>query len=350
MFLYPSQCRHCGETLDATEKYICERCWSQVEVISGRYCQRCGHPLGNVSISPPSCKWCLRGTQLRKVRAAAQSGPVLREALNLLKFQGKLVIANRLADIMIEGMARLLDVEDYDLIVPVPLHKRAKRKRSYNQVEIIGRRLSRATGIPMDAKALIKVKDIPRQSEAAFRFLNVRGSFDVPDPSRVQGKGILLIDDIFISGSTVNEACKTLAKARPKFVDVLTLARRVDIYPKFNALENWLYEHFQSLPLKAQDRLERLRDGARQHSAPEDYEEYLQSEHWKEFSFRMRRGRLNCEVCSAGADQVHHLHYKSLGKEKPTDVVVLCDVCHSFVHPMGKMAIQAFERQLEGGV
>lgn len=75
----------------------------------------------------------------------------------------------------------------------------------------------------------IKVKDTPRQSEAAFRFLNVQGSFDVPEPSRVQGKRILLIDDIFISGSTVNEACKTLAKARPKSVDVFTLARRDDV-------------------------------------------------------------------------------------------------------------------------
>ena len=78
MFLYPSQCRHCGENLDATEHYICGRCWSRVKPIAGKLCQTCGYPLGDVSISPSSCKWCLSNMQFRKARSAVELGNVVR--------------------------------------------------------------------------------------------------------------------------------------------------------------------------------------------------------------------------------------------------------------------------------
>ena len=153
------------------------------------------------------------------------------EAIRLLKYHGKTVMAKPLAELMTKAMRMFFGMEDYDYIVPVPSHKKEKRERGYNQVELIGRRLSRATGIPMETRSFIKSKHTESQvsqPSAKDRLENVRGVFDVPDPSRIAGKKILLIDDVITSGATVNESAKTLArKGKVKYVDIFTLVRRV---------------------------------------------------------------------------------------------------------------------------
>ena len=76
----------------------------------------------------------------------------------------------------------------------------------------------------------------------------------------------------------------------------------------------------------------RLKIHARYHSPPSNYDTYLESVHWKELSRRMRRERGRCELCSGPAEQVHHLHYETLGYEGLDDVIVLCERCHSKIH------------------
>lgn len=234
IFLYPAQCRYCGENLDPSDgHYICKSCWQQVELIKRPYCETCGYPLDPIVALPdriPSCNECPPNPWFRKARAMADYDSAVGEAIRLLKYQGKIVMAKPLADLMIEAMPIFFGMEDYDYIVPVPIHKKKRRERGYNQVELVGKRLSRATGIPMETRSLIKIKDTRPQVSLSRteRKEEVRGAFDAPDTSRIAGKRILLIDDVFTTGATASESAKTLArKGKVKYVDVFTLTRQV---------------------------------------------------------------------------------------------------------------------------
>ena len=234
MFLYPAQCRHCGENLDPADgHYICASCWQDVEFIKRPYCETCGRPLDPLAALPdviPSCSECSEGVLFRKARSVTIYNSPAGTAFRLLKYHGKTIMAKPLADLMIEAMPIFFGMEDYDLIVPVPLHKKRRRERGYNQVELLGERLSSATGIPMEIHNFVKTVHTPPQVglTAAERQRNVRGHFDVVDTSNLTGKRILLIDDVLTTGATVGESARMLLrKGKAKYVDVFTLLRRV---------------------------------------------------------------------------------------------------------------------------
>ena len=234
-FLYPAQCRHCGENLDPADgHYICKSCWQEADLIDRPYCEICGYPVSQTVAMPDrisSCVECPEDPHFRKARSAAVHDSAVGEAVRLLKYQGKAVMAKPLADLMINALPVFFGMEDYDCIVPVPLHKKKRRERGYNQMELIGKDLSSALGVPLETRSLIKVKHTEsqvRMSTSAERAANVRGAFDVADSSRITGKKILLIDDVFTTGATADESAKTLAKkGKASYVDVFTLTRRV---------------------------------------------------------------------------------------------------------------------------
>ena len=242
LVLYPAQCRHCGENLDPSDgHYICKSCWQEVEFIKRPYCETCGQPLNPLAALPDrisSCDECPENPWFRKARSMAvyYSDPAVRtisvvgEAIRLLKYHGKTVMAKPLADMMIKAIPVFFGMEDYDYIVPVPIHKRKRRERGYNQMELIGRRLSSATGIPLKTRSFIKVVNTRSQVNLSReeRLGEVKDVFDIPDPSRIAGKRILLVDDVLTTGATVNESAKTLTKkGKVKCVDVFTLARQM---------------------------------------------------------------------------------------------------------------------------
>jgi len=239
MFLYPAQCRHCGESLDPSDgHYICKSCWQEVKFIEKPYCETCGRPLDPRAALPdviPSCNRCPENALLRKARSAAVYNSPAGTAIQLLKYQGKSVMAEPLADLMVQAMPMFFGMEDYDCIVPVPLHKKRRRKRGYNQVELIGEVLSSRTGIPMKTHCLIKTVNTPPQVGLSYqeRQRNVRGYFDVVNPADLSGKRILLIDDVLTTGATVTESARMLMrKGRAKYVDVFTLLRVVMDVPE----------------------------------------------------------------------------------------------------------------------
>jgi ComF family protein len=235
-FLYPAQCRHCGENLDPADgHYICSSCWDQVKYIDMPYCEKCGHPLDPASTLPEKvffCADCPDEASFGKARSIAYYyDSATGEAIRLLKDNGKTIMAGKLADMMAKGVHDLLDVNDYDCIVPVPIHKKKLRKRGYNQMDLIGRKMSAKLGIPIDAQSLIKsVHTLPQRGleRRAERIENIKGSFSIIDPSKIAGKRVLLIDDVMTTGSTANECARVLMKeGKASNVDVLTLTRVV---------------------------------------------------------------------------------------------------------------------------
>lgn len=120
--------------------------------------------------------------------------------------------------------------EKFDVIVPVPLSDKRLKERGYNQAELIGKELSLMVGVPMCVCALVKVKEIPKQSKSKGeeRLDNVRGAFGLAEDAisveRVGGKRILLLDDVLTTGSTLGECAKMLYKAGATKVYCATVA------------------------------------------------------------------------------------------------------------------------------
>jgi ComF family protein len=110
--------------------------------------------------------------------------------------------------------------ENYDAILPVPLHPLRKRERGYNQAELIARKLSEKTGIPLIENCLIRQKNTKRQSEMSHyseRIQNVSDAFLCTNPEYVTGKRILLLDDILTSGETMVSAAAAIKAAIEKY-------------------------------------------------------------------------------------------------------------------------------------
>jgi ComF family protein len=153
--------------------------------------------------------------------------PPLQDAICLLKYRGKVALVPELADLMIE---RLPPVGPVDVIMPVPLHPRRLREREFNQSLLLADRLSQRTKIPLSFTNLVRVRPSPPQTSLSRkdRRRNLRGAFAVRDRAAVKGKRVLLIDDVFTTGATVNESAKALRKAGSGDVYALTLARTMD--------------------------------------------------------------------------------------------------------------------------
>ncbi len=153
----------------------------------------------------------------------------LRKALIAFKYNGALHLGKPLGQFLIEAFRMHYADSPFDGIVPIPLHPKRLCSRGYNQVIIVGEKLSRASGIPLARTLLEKKDNRPPQARLSRRerAVNVRGAFRVAQPGRVKGRRILLIDDVATTGATVTEAAKTLMRSGASRVDVLVLAYRM---------------------------------------------------------------------------------------------------------------------------
>lgn len=117
-----------------------------------------------------------------------------------------------------------------DLIVPVPLHYTRLLKRKYNQSAVLAGELAKMTNIIVDYDVLKKIKyTLPQtQCDGKQRHKNIKGAFTITHPERIKGKRIVLIDDVYTTGSTTKECTKTLLKFGAKSVDILTVAKVID--------------------------------------------------------------------------------------------------------------------------
>jgi ComF family protein len=153
--------------------------------------------------------------------------PPLQDAICLFKYRGKIALASPLADLMINQLPSL---DAVDLIMPVPLHPQRLREREFNQSLLLADRIRRHLGIPVSFSNLIRLAPSPAQTTLPRRkrLKNLRRAFALRRPDLIIDKRILLIDDVYTTGTTVNECAKTLRKAGAGDVFVVTLARTVD--------------------------------------------------------------------------------------------------------------------------
>jgi len=148
-----------------------------------------------------------------------------QKVMHLLKYQNQPAIVRDLGTLYGYQLLHAPEYEKPDLIVPVPLHPRKKRKRGYNQSAMIARGLSKSLQIPCDEKNLIRLRTTSTQTRKSRfdRYLNVSGVFGVKDPMKFENRHLLLVDDIITTGATLEACAEVLLKIDGTRVSVAAL-------------------------------------------------------------------------------------------------------------------------------
>jgi ComF family protein len=151
----------------------------------------------------------------------------LQDAIALFKYRGKVALADALGALLTKALPERLDL---DVLMPIPLHPNRLRQREFNQSLLLADRIGPALGLPISYRNLIRTVDTDPQISLprAARLENLRKAFAVRAPQEVAGARILLIDDVFTTGTTASECARVLRKAGANQVAVLALARSVD--------------------------------------------------------------------------------------------------------------------------
>jgi competence protein ComFC len=145
------------------------------------------------------------------------------------KYGRKVALGKPLGRLMARGCKEFLVTCKAETIIPVPLHPRRLRWRGFNQSVLLARQIGRAYNLPLDCFTLLRKVDTPPQTQLPEedRRKNMRGAFALSRKTAVKGKCLLLVDDVYTSGATVNECSRVLKQGGARAVFVLTLARAV---------------------------------------------------------------------------------------------------------------------------
>ena len=152
---------------------------------------------------------------------------ILRRIILKYKFQEEAYLYKTFVNFLLKNENFFEKIEKYDTIVPVPISKKRKKKRGYNQSELLAKEIAYNANLVLEKESLYKIKDIVEQSKLnkENRLKNIQGVYELVNKEKLNKKKILLIDDIYTTGSTVNECSKVLRNAKPNKIGVLTLAK-----------------------------------------------------------------------------------------------------------------------------
>jgi ComF family protein len=171
---------------------------------------------GNCAVDPPLCEW---------IEAWGEYKGGLERLLQAFKFERHDFLGAALGDLLVDAFDRREDMA-FDFITAVPLHGRKLRERGYNQSALLGRHLSSATSLPFRSAALRRIAPGKPQSTLPRdeRRRNVRRAF-AADPKRVEGRSVLLVDDVCTTGATIDACARVLLAAGASRVCALAVAR-----------------------------------------------------------------------------------------------------------------------------
>ena len=225
--ILPPACLAC-ETVAAAPGGLCPRCWNEMRWIERPYCEVLGAPLavdgGEGMLSPLAIA---KPPPFDRARAAAMFDRLPRALVHRLKYRDDAGLARWMAPWMARAGAR--EIARADLVVPVPLHRARLLQRRYNQSAELSRALARHAMLSHAPGVLVRHRATRRQVGLGHseRQRNVQGAFVVPDGARhrVEGRRVLLVDDVFTTGATVAAATRALKRGGATGVDVLTFAR-----------------------------------------------------------------------------------------------------------------------------
>lgn len=222
----PNHCLACGIPQSESAP-VCESCRDRFTFIQPPRCEKCGQAVGEYSTYERRCADCQRHPlAFQQATAPLLHASVVRDLMLQLKFARVSIVADLFADLLADHLAEMPWMSDIDLFQPVPMHWWRRLRRGYDQAERLAAGTARLFGVPV-GRALQKVRNTRPQSRLSrsSRLENLRGAFRVPRPEEVEGKTILLIDDVMTTGTTCSECARILEEAGAVRVFALTVAR-----------------------------------------------------------------------------------------------------------------------------
>jgi len=217
---FPTKCGFCGNITESYN-YVCNNCKKNKYNEDREHCILCGK---KTFLTESTCKECReRRVYYEKLLYYDEYKEVIKDKIISYKFNDNSYLYNFFAELL---LPKLLN-EDIDLITAVPISKKRMKERGYNQSELIARKIAKIMEVPY-MNLLLKNQETKRQSELSRieRMINIQNSFDFNNKYDIKGKKILLIDDVFTTGSTVNECSKVLKKSGSTSIEVAVIAKR----------------------------------------------------------------------------------------------------------------------------
>jgi len=216
---------------DTDPGIVCPACISSAKPIEPPFCRQCASPFtGTVTGETFVCGYCqdLRFNFSRTVCACRAEG-VVRDCILRFKYNREMYFGPHLVDWLLGAAQRWIDWREVDAIVPVPLHPRKQRQREFNQAEYLAAALGRAVGVPVLKGKVRRIKDTGTQTKlgAEARMKNLRDAFAVRDEKALKGKRLVILDDVFTTGATMDSCAKTMKSAGAREVIALAVARGV---------------------------------------------------------------------------------------------------------------------------
>ncbi len=206
--VYPPTCGFCGKICS---NYICTKCYAKIKK----------YEIKNRK------NYKVKDMYFDEMYNVFRYEEDIRNILIRYKFQNKAYLYKTFSKIILNNKKICGNLKKYDIIIPVPIHKKRKHRRGYNQTELVAKEISHQLKIKMGKDVLIKNINTKAQSELSKkeRNDNIKGAFKVQNLQKIKNKKILLIDDIYTTGNTANECSKMLKLAGAKNIGILTIAK-----------------------------------------------------------------------------------------------------------------------------
>ncbi len=217
--VFPAQCVVCGRSISNVRHGVCADCLSAVERCAGE------------NLLPDDRKW-----YLDKIVSVAEYAGSMKELIHQYKFCGRRRLyrpLSRMAEQAVEA-----EYPDFDIVTSVPMNRGKQYKRGYNQSELIAREMAHALGKPY--RRLLREERSARTQrtlDRRMRYINTLGRY-APAVGRIAGRTVLLVDDVYTTGATLNECARVLKSSGASRVFALTMARVSPLAETTNAVQH----------------------------------------------------------------------------------------------------------------
>jgi ComF family protein len=226
--VYPRSCVGCGRAVAEPAAHLCWDCLAGLEIVTEPFCEHCGDPVEGLIENTYECSICRLGTRhFDRARSAARFRGGLKTAIHGFKYEAATFVGRDLVALLSACVRAHYSRVAFDAVTYVPLHPRKERERRYNQSALLARGLAASIGVPVLPRCLARVRPTPTQTglSAAERDRNVRGAFRAERKEWIDGRMLLLVDDVMTTGATVGECSRVLKEAGAAGVYVVTVAR-----------------------------------------------------------------------------------------------------------------------------
>ncbi len=229
--LFPRSCVCCGQDRRHGGPCLCAACQDHLNRILPPFCAQCGYPAPLDYPYPTELFRCVtcrkQGFAFDRARSLGTYESVFKSLVQFFKYQRQPGALREIRPLLEAHVSEEREAYAEAELVPVPLHRDKLRDRGFDQSWLLAREIGRILDRPVGPEVVIRVRETPTQTRLRRleRLRNLRGAFEVLRPERIQGRRVLVVDDVMTTGATAHEMARTLKRAGAREVHVFTLAR-----------------------------------------------------------------------------------------------------------------------------